>query len=82
MENENDHVTRCPRCFGRDVRPSQHKGIFDAVMKAFRRSPFRCRNCKNRFYRYIPPVKDDLDETVDAGVTEPKQEAAHKPDMG
>ena len=69
MSNESDHVMRCPRCFGRDVRPSRNQGFLDAIMHKFRRTPFRCRGCHKRFYVYIPREKDELEESVEPAET-------------
>lgn len=50
-------------------------------MEKFRRTPFRCRSCHNRFYVYIPPDKDEVEEsaeteeTADADTGEPSEEA-------
>ena len=61
MENESEHVTRCPRCFGRDVRPSRKGGFLDSLMGKIGRAPFRCRGCHHRFYVYIPRHKDNVE---------------------
>ena len=83
MSKEIDHVTRCTRCFGRDVRPSLHHGFLDNFMRKLNRAPFRCRGCQNRFYVYIPPEKDEEEETVDTAAAETGQPGAgtvHNPD--
>jgi len=54
-----DNILRCPRCGGRDVRRSQQRGAWDALMQALRRVPQRCRNCQNRFYTYLSPTADE-----------------------
>jgi DNA-directed RNA polymerase subunit RPC12/RpoP len=41
---------RCPGCGGPDIRSSQRGGILDNIMTMFRRSPYRCRNCRRRFF--------------------------------
>lgn len=87
MENEPERVRRCPRCFGRDVRPSRKGGFLDSIMAKLRRTPFRCRGCSNRFYVYIPREKDDVQEpeegieNPEAGASQPKDQAAHKSDV-
>ena len=87
MENESEHVTRCPRCFGRDVRPSRKGGFLDSLMGKLRRTPFRCRGCHNRFYVYIPRKNDEVEESedpVENPVTETNEsddEGAHKSDV-
>jgi hypothetical protein len=45
-------VLTCPRCGWSNVRHSQMSGILDYVMRAFLLSPYRCRCCRKRFYRY------------------------------
>jgi hypothetical protein len=55
-------------------------------MKWLHRAPYRCRNCKNRFYVYVAPERDEVDETPDAAETEPeaaesKNEPARNPDI-
>jgi hypothetical protein len=52
-------------------------------MKVLCRAPFRCRSCKNRFYVYVAPERDEMDDPLDAVETEaaePKTEAAQNPD--
>ena len=57
-------------------------------MGKLNRSPFRCRNCKHRFYVYVAPERDEVEETeetedtvgTDAEAAEPKAEAAHNHD--
>ena len=34
-------------------------------MGKFRRTPFRCRGCHNRFYVYVPRDKDEVEEPLD-----------------
>ena len=83
MSKEIDRVTRCTRCFGRDVRPSKHRGLLDNVMWKLHRAPFRCRGCQNRFYVYIPREKDEEEETADTvetGTGQPGAGAVHIPD--
>ena len=61
---------RCPSCGGKDTRHSLPGGVLDAFMQMFRKHPFRCRNCRRRFYSLeIQPdevVSDDVDEAGDA----------------
>jgi hypothetical protein len=57
-------------------------------MKILHRAPYRCRNCKNRFYVYIAPERDAVEETAEQEQGEPEQaeegetkaEATHNPD--
>jgi len=51
---EIEGIVRCPRCGGRDVRHSRHRGIKDAFLVALGRHPFRCRACDFRFYKSLP----------------------------
>ena len=71
MPKQSDGVRRCPRCFGRDVRPSQRRGMFDNIMEMLRRAPYRCRNCHKRFYVFVR--REDAE-------TESKVEQARKTD--
>lgn len=34
-------------------------------MGKFRREPFRCRGCHNRFYVYVPQDKDAVEEPLE-----------------
>jgi hypothetical protein len=45
-------MPRCPHCGWQDVRPSYHKNALDSALGLFSVSPFRCRSCSHRFYRY------------------------------
>jgi len=45
---------RCPSCGSSDIRHSQRGGILDNIMTMFRRSPYRCRQCRRRFYQPDP----------------------------
>lgn len=47
---------RCPRCFGKDIVPSQGRGLVDAVMAQLGRVPRHCRFCGKRFYA-LPAVQ-------------------------
>jgi hypothetical protein len=60
VANDSEHVIRCTKCFGRDVRPSRRGTFLDSIMERLRRTPFRCRSCQHRFYVYIPRERDDL----------------------
>ena len=52
-------------------------------MNLFHRWPYRCRNCQNRFYVYIAPAKDDVEETaeVEEEAGRSKAETAQNPDV-
>src|SRR5580704_2474788 len=41
----------CPRCGRNDVRESGRRGISDGLMALIGLAPYRCRACRNRFYR-------------------------------
>ena len=41
----------CPRCGRNDVRQSGRRGIGDGLMALIGLAPYRCRACRNRFYR-------------------------------
>jgi len=41
----------CPRCASKDVRRSRQTGLLALVLKQFSLDPFRCRNCRKKFYR-------------------------------
>jgi len=75
VESESQQVTRCPRCFGRDVRPSRKSGFLDSIMAKLRRTPFRCRGCHNRFYIYVPRDKEEAAD-VAASAETPETESA------
>ena len=50
----------CPNCGSRDVRRSKQEGVFALLQRTFGRHPFRCRNCRIRFFRKadLPSEKD------------------------
>jgi len=41
---------RCPRCFGKDLAPSQPRGVRDWLMSRLGKVPRHCRFCEKRFY--------------------------------
>ena len=41
----------CPRCGRNDVRQSVRRGVGDRIMACFGLMPYRCRACRNRFFR-------------------------------
>jgi hypothetical protein len=48
-------LTTCPRCHSGDVRTSYSKKILDLFFSwVFDKAPFRCRNCRLRFYLREP----------------------------
>src|SRR5690348_3550724 len=42
----------CPRCGRNDVRPSARRSVVDRILAGLGLKPFRCRACRNRFYRF------------------------------
>ena len=42
----------CPRCGRNDVRQSVRRGAGDRIMACFGLTPYRCRACRNRFFRF------------------------------
>jgi hypothetical protein len=55
VPNASVSKVRCPSCGGLDIRPSQRDGILDNIMTMLRRSPYRCRGCRRRFYLSVSP---------------------------
>ena len=45
----------CSRCGWNETRPSLRQGFTDGLLAVFLISPFRCRKCRNRFYRFSCP---------------------------
>jgi hypothetical protein len=41
----------CPRCLSKDVRRSRHSSFLPLVLAQFGLHPYRCRNCRKRFFR-------------------------------
>src|SRR5690242_13029647 len=58
----------CPRCGWSNIRPSPRRGLIDGFMALFFLAPFRCRNCRHRFYRFSTRVGNEvtLEPTVPA----------------
>ena len=44
----------CPRCGRHDTRFSVRRGIGDSILACFGLAPYRCRACRNRFFRFHP----------------------------
>jgi len=63
---------RCPACGRRDIRPSVARGPWDAVMRFFSLSPYRCRACSHRFYRRMrwEETAESKPESPDPGASE------------
>ncbi len=51
-------MPRCPRCGWQDVRLSMSRRPLDIALAAFALSPFRCRSCHHRFYRFFKRFGD------------------------
>ena len=47
-----DRRLMCPKCGWSNIRPSLRHGIIDGLLSIARLAPFRCRNCRHRFYRF------------------------------
>lgn len=56
---------QCPRCESRDIRISYSKTILDLFFSWFLdKVPFRCRNCRLRFYLREPEESTEYFESV------------------
>lgn len=47
----------CPICGSADVRRSERRGFLDAILACLFLAPFRCRLCRERFYRFWRPFQ-------------------------
>jgi predicted RNA-binding Zn-ribbon protein involved in translation (DUF1610 family) len=45
------HIPQCPKCGSTDIRRSKSDGFYAVIQRVFGRWPFRCRSCRQRFYR-------------------------------
>lgn len=64
MTTAAENVVRCPGCGGKDVRPSYSAaGLRDLIMRAFSLFPFRCRECRRRFYRRLKVEEEETEAT-------------------
>ena len=45
----------CPKCGSSDIRRSNYESLWVTINQSFGRWPFRCRNCRNLFFRASPP---------------------------
>jgi hypothetical protein len=43
----------CPKCGWHNVRLARTSGAVDLVLSVFAITPFRCRSCGHRFYRFF-----------------------------
>ncbi len=44
-------MRRCPKCGSPDVRRSVRRRMLDFVLARIGLAPYRCRNCRTRFFR-------------------------------
>jgi hypothetical protein len=42
----------CPNCASTDVRRASRSGFYQAFLRLFFITPFRCRSCRHKFYRF------------------------------
>ncbi len=42
----------CPKCTSKNVRRSARSGMWEEFLRLFFISPFRCRACRHKFYRF------------------------------
>jgi CheY-like chemotaxis protein len=59
----------CPRCGRNDVRQSVRRSVSDKIMACFGLTPYRCRACRNRFFRFPVRTGNGVQPVVD--VSEP-----------
>ena len=59
----------CPRCGRNDVRQSVRRSVGDKIMACFGLTPYRCRACRNRFFRF--PVRNGNGVQAAVDVSEP-----------
>ena len=42
---------RCPRCLSKNIRRSRHDTFLAVILRQLWLHPYRCRNCRKRFFR-------------------------------
>ena len=42
----------CPNCTSTDVRKASRRGLFEEFLRLFFITPFRCKSCLHKFYRF------------------------------
>lgn len=47
-----DRIKTCSRCGWSNVRPSPRRGFTEHLLAGLFLAPFRCRNCRHRFFRF------------------------------
>ena len=74
----------CPRCGRNDVRQSARRNVGDRFMACFGLTPYRCRACRNRFFRLplgnngVPAVVDISEPMVpEMAIAVPPVQAEH-----
>jgi hypothetical protein len=46
-------MRHCPQCYSEEVRRSKRRGLTERyLLSAIALKPFRCENCRNRFFRW------------------------------
>jgi C4-type Zn-finger protein len=50
----------CPICKGKDARRSRRQNAADYLLGALGVYPWRCRDCRARFYARLMPLSDSL----------------------
>ena len=58
---------KCPKCGGKDIRLSGRRGVGDRIIACLGLALYRCRVCRNRFYRLrlrnrrgVDPISDTI----------------------
>jgi CheY-like chemotaxis protein len=69
----------CPRCGRNDVRQSGRRGVGDGLMGLIGLAPFRCRACRNRFFRIPIGNGNKLQADEPVAVQSVFPEPAHPP---
>jgi len=64
----------CPKCGSNNLRQSRSGNWLDIFHRAARQDPFRCRDCRHRFYA------SNSGETADSSTTDAKSsKRSHRP---
>ena len=50
----------CPRCGLKNIRHSPRRGFIDGILAVLFLAPFRCRNCRHRFFRFSKRIGNDF----------------------
>ena len=58
----------CPRCGRSDIRPSNRRGIGDRILACIGLTPYRCRACRSRFFRFPLAQENEVDSVVEVTV--------------